>query len=307
MSLREDVTDAGAGQLPLAHRRGAGQDVALALMPCPPRRCSRRRPARKSTRCTPRRAAGGSSLGRRRPRDVRGAQGARRRVPAGADRAAVRHRRRLPRPVRQQHADGAAALADDLVVRAVPPPEVVRRQVGTARASGPRRARSTLSWGSMLRTVPLERGDVRLPVVRSGPEWDASRPLEEQSGCTRACVLHERARSGGFIVLGGPLADEQPRRDGGRGRIGGRRPRRARARSVATRRTSTSTRSNRGRSGSTGGERARTRALLDEREQLEHRQVHRDDDHADHQTDAHHHERSTIDVSVWIDASTSSS
>src|SRR6266545_3416325 len=32
-------------------------------------------------------------------------------------------------------------------------------------------------------------------------------------------------------------------------------------------------------------------SLLDEREHLEHRQVHRDDDHADHQTDADHHHR----------------
>ena len=41
---------------------------------------------------------------------LRGAQGPRRRVPAGADRAALRHRRGVPRPVRQPDADGPAEL-----------------------------------------------------------------------------------------------------------------------------------------------------------------------------------------------------
>ncbi|HXH63473.1 MAG TPA: hypothetical protein VNG95_04760, partial [Gemmatimonadales bacterium] len=34
---------------------------------------------------------------------------------------------------------------------------------------------------------------------------------------------------------------------------------------------------------------AKANALLDEREQLEHREVHADDDHADHRADADHH------------------
>ena len=46
----------------------------------------------------------------RHPVHVRGAQVARRRVPAGADGAAVRRRRRLPRPVGQLDADGPAQL-----------------------------------------------------------------------------------------------------------------------------------------------------------------------------------------------------
>src|SRR5580765_5737970 len=36
---------------------------------------------------------------------------------------------------------------------------------------------------------------------------------------------------------------------------------------------------------------AKANALLDEREQLEHREVHADDDHADHRADADHHQR----------------
>src|SRR6266511_3487810 len=42
--------------------------------------------------------------------------------------------------------------------------------------------------------------------------------------------------------------------------------------------------------GSTRSRRAKPR-LLDQRQQLEHREVHRDDDHADHQADADHHDR----------------
>ena len=41
---------------------------------------------------------------------------------------------------------------------------------------------------------------------RSGPEWDASKPLEEQSGWTAAFMngLVDK----GFVILGGPLFDE---------------------------------------------------------------------------------------------------
>jgi hypothetical protein len=43
---------------------------------------------------------------------------------------------------------------------------------------------------------------------RSGPEWDASRPLEEQSGWDEHATFMDGLVDSGFIVLGGPLADE---------------------------------------------------------------------------------------------------
>jgi uncharacterized protein YciI len=45
-------------------------------------------------------------------------------------------------------------------------------------------------------------------VLRSGPAWDASRPLEEQSGWTEHASFMNGLVDDGFIVLGGPLADE---------------------------------------------------------------------------------------------------
>ena len=43
---------------------------------------------------------------------------------------------------------------------------------------------------------------------RSGPEWDASRPLEEQSGWPAHAAFMDGLVDAGFIVLGGPLSDE---------------------------------------------------------------------------------------------------
>ena len=43
---------------------------------------------------------------------------------------------------------------------------------------------------------------------RSGPEWDTTRPLEEQSGWPEHAAFMDRLVDGGFIVLGGPLAHE---------------------------------------------------------------------------------------------------
>src|SRR4051812_48187642 len=45
-------------------------------------------------------------------------------------------------------------------------------------------------------------------VRRSGPEWDPSKPLEGQSGWEEHAAYMDRLVSEGFIVLGGPLADE---------------------------------------------------------------------------------------------------
>ena len=43
---------------------------------------------------------------------------------------------------------------------------------------------------------------------RSGPDWDAGRPLEEQSGWDAHAEFMDRLVETGFVVLGGPLADE---------------------------------------------------------------------------------------------------
>ena len=44
---------------------------------------------------------------------------------------------------------------------------------------------------------------------RSGPQWDPSLPLEEQSGWSEPASFMDGLVAKGFIVLGGPLADEQ--------------------------------------------------------------------------------------------------
>jgi hypothetical protein len=43
---------------------------------------------------------------------------------------------------------------------------------------------------------------------RSGPEWDNARPLEEQSGWDAHAAFMDGLVETGFVVLGGPLADE---------------------------------------------------------------------------------------------------
>jgi len=43
---------------------------------------------------------------------------------------------------------------------------------------------------------------------RSGPEWDASRPLEQQLGWDAHAAFMDGLVDRGFVVLGGPLADE---------------------------------------------------------------------------------------------------
>jgi uncharacterized protein YciI len=46
-------------------------------------------------------------------------------------------------------------------------------------------------------------------VRRTGPEWDASRPMEEQSDWDAHAEFMDGLVDDGFIVLGGPLADEE--------------------------------------------------------------------------------------------------
>src|SRR5215213_4481384 len=45
-------------------------------------------------------------------------------------------------------------------------------------------------------------------LLRAGPEWDPSRTLEEQSGWDEHAVFMDGLVDDGFIILGGPLADE---------------------------------------------------------------------------------------------------
>ena len=43
---------------------------------------------------------------------------------------------------------------------------------------------------------------------RAGPEWNPGRPMEEQSGWDAHATFMDSLVDQGFIVLGGPLADE---------------------------------------------------------------------------------------------------
>jgi len=43
---------------------------------------------------------------------------------------------------------------------------------------------------------------------RTGARWDPSRPLEEQSGWSEHASFMDRLVDDGFVLLGGPLADE---------------------------------------------------------------------------------------------------
>jgi hypothetical protein len=45
-------------------------------------------------------------------------------------------------------------------------------------------------------------------VRRSGPQWDRTRPLEGQSGWDAHAAFMDGLVEAGFVVLGGPLADE---------------------------------------------------------------------------------------------------
>ena len=47
-----------------------------------------------------------------------------------------------------------------------------------------------------------------LVLERSGPAWDRSLPLEEQSGWPEHASFMDGLVDSGFLVLGGPLADE---------------------------------------------------------------------------------------------------
>ena len=44
---------------------------------------------------------------------------------------------------------------------------------------------------------------------RTGPQWDRARPLEEQAGWPEHAAFMDGLVDAGFVVLGGPLADER--------------------------------------------------------------------------------------------------
>ena len=44
---------------------------------------------------------------------------------------------------------------------------------------------------------------------RTGPEWDASQPLDGQTGWDEHAEFMDGLVDDGFVVLGGPLADEE--------------------------------------------------------------------------------------------------
>lgn len=46
-------------------------------------------------------------------------------------------------------------------------------------------------------------------VRRSGPDYDPGRPLEEQSGWDAHAAFMDGLVAAGFLVLGGPLEDEE--------------------------------------------------------------------------------------------------
>jgi hypothetical protein len=45
-------------------------------------------------------------------------------------------------------------------------------------------------------------------ITRSGPDWLAGRPLEEQTGWSEHAAFMDGLVADGFVVLGGPLGDE---------------------------------------------------------------------------------------------------
>jgi uncharacterized protein YciI len=45
-------------------------------------------------------------------------------------------------------------------------------------------------------------------IRRRGPEWDPSKPMEDQSGWRAHADFMDALVERGFVVLGGPLADE---------------------------------------------------------------------------------------------------
>jgi uncharacterized protein YciI len=77
--------------------------------------------------------------------------------------------------------------------------------------------RSTEAGGGRVGANPLTRLRIRynravamflVVLRRSGPKWDPSQPMEAQSDWPAHAVFMDQLVDDGFLVLGGPLADE---------------------------------------------------------------------------------------------------
>jgi uncharacterized protein YciI len=44
---------------------------------------------------------------------------------------------------------------------------------------------------------------------QTGPQWEASRPMEEQSGWAEHAAFMDELEASGFIVLGGPVGHDR--------------------------------------------------------------------------------------------------
>ena len=110
MELREDVTVPELGNFRWLTVGVPGQpDVSVTLMAIPGPPVFDEETRTRSRRCWRRARRRPLLRHRRHPDDIRGPQVPRRRVHAGADGAALRHRRGLPRPVGQPLPDGSDA------------------------------------------------------------------------------------------------------------------------------------------------------------------------------------------------------
>lgn len=83
-----------------------------------------------------------------------------------------------------------------MVPHDIGPPEVVPHDIGQPATS--------------VRPSALQNTGVTFFVVlrRKGPQWDQSRPMEEQSDWPAHASFMDGLVETGFVVLGGPLADE---------------------------------------------------------------------------------------------------
>ena len=148
MELRDDVTVPEMGNFRWLTVGPVGQpDIAVVLMAIPGPPVFEPETTAQLQDLVAKGASGGLFFAdRRHPGDLRGAEGQGRRVHAGADAAAVRRRRRLPRPVGQPH-PGHAERVDAIRCGRAPrgrgsPGALSRPRAGRRRTRAARAARS---------------------------------------------------------------------------------------------------------------------------------------------------------------------
>ena len=132
MELRDDVTVPEMGGFRWLSVGVPGQaDVALALLPVPGPPVFDEETEKALRTIVAKGAAGGLFFATDDVQEIEELKGARRRVLAGADEAALRHRRRVPRPVGQPDPHGGARLedrdTDGMAISVVPPPRHLLR------------------------------------------------------------------------------------------------------------------------------------------------------------------------------------